>query len=468
MLVSVVITLLVVFAIVQVFDLLGNSIAMGRATIEMAGQLRSVSNRLQQDLDNITCPVRPWLDPDAGLGYFEYIEGPYGLPTLNRGSDRDSNADGVDDILEDANSDLIPDETHLGDLDDALMFTARSAGEFFLGRFQGDILESAAAEIIWWVRYNPTTDTRFLHRRVLLVRPDVNSSAGFVLGPLANPLTPNQYAAFLRSNDISVRVVINDSGEAIGLAANSLGDLTSPHHRFGHFPLNTNSNVTVDGSDPFPPVTIADWTYPLDTRYFQHLEPDDPSDLGDPNNYSLTLTGDRQGEDLVLADVLAFDVKAYDQLAEIRESNGVALVPSDPGYAAATTVIGQGAYVDLAFANEIPQNSVGFSGLSRFPVRGGNSPWFVHYDTWTLLFEKDGINQNFNDEVELLVDEGLDGLDNLNPDNLRVGGVDDIEERETSPPYLIPLRGIEVKIRIMEFSTRQVRQVSVVGDFTSQ
>ena len=75
MLVSVTITLLVVFAIVQVFDLLGETMAKGRATIEMAGNLRSVANRLQADLDNLTCPVQPWIDPAAGLGYFKYIEG---------------------------------------------------------------------------------------------------------------------------------------------------------------------------------------------------------------------------------------------------------------------------------------------------------------------------------------------------------------------------------------------------------
>ncbi len=76
MMVSVTITLLVVFAIVQVFDIMGSTIAMGRATIEMAGQLRNVTNILQEDLDNLTCPVEPWIDPDAGVGYFEYIEGP--------------------------------------------------------------------------------------------------------------------------------------------------------------------------------------------------------------------------------------------------------------------------------------------------------------------------------------------------------------------------------------------------------
>ena len=37
---------IVVFAIVQVFDMLGETMTKGRAMIEMAGNLRAVANRL--------------------------------------------------------------------------------------------------------------------------------------------------------------------------------------------------------------------------------------------------------------------------------------------------------------------------------------------------------------------------------------------------------------------------------------
>ena len=60
-------------------------------------------------------------------------------------------------------------------------------------------------------------------------------------------------------------------------------------------------------------------------------------------------------------------------------------------------------------------------------------------------------------------DEGTDGLDTDG-----INGVDDPGERETSPPYPVDLRGIEVRIRMMDFNTRQVRQVSVVGDFVPE
>jgi hypothetical protein len=57
-------------------------------------------------------------------------------------------------------------------------------------------------------------------------------------------------------------------------------------------------------------------------------------------------------------------------------------------------------------------------------------------------------------------DEGTDGLDNDG-----VNGVDDRGERETSPPYPVRLRGLEVKIRTYEPGTRQVQQGTVSSDF---
>jgi KaiC/GvpD/RAD55 family RecA-like ATPase len=41
-------------------------------------------------------------------------------------------------------------------------------------------------------------------------------------------------------------------------------------------------------------------------------------------------------------------------------------------------------------------------------------------------------------------------------------------ENETSPPYPVPLRGIQVKIRVFEPDSRQVREVTVVQDFLPQ
>jgi hypothetical protein len=48
------------------------------------------------------------------------------------------------------------------------------------------------------------------------------------------------------------------------------------------------------------------------------------------------------------------------------------------------------------------------------------------------------------------------------------GVVDDDVEKLTSPPYPHPLRGIQVKIRVFEPDSRQIREVTVVQEFLPQ
>ena len=145
MLVVVVITLIMMFAVVEVFALLGDSVHRGRGMIELTGQLRNVVHRLQQDLDGLTCHTLPWSTPDNGGGYLEYVEGPT----------RDSSQAA----------------SIWGDYDDVFMFTSRSKGRPFVG--PGG-LESEVAEIAWWIRKLGNQST--LYRRVRLIRPDQGAS----------------------------------------------------------------------------------------------------------------------------------------------------------------------------------------------------------------------------------------------------------------------------------------------------
>lgn len=48
------------------------------------------------------------------------------------------------------------------------------------------------------------------------------------------------------------------------------------------------------------------------------------------------------------------------------------------------------------------------------------------------------------------------------------GVVDDADEFLTSPPYPVPLRGIQVKIRVFEPDSRSVREVTIKQDFLPQ
>jgi hypothetical protein len=87
-------------------------------------------------------------------------------------------------------------------------------------------------------------------------------------------------------------------------------------------------------------------------------------------------------------------------------------------------------------------------------------PFGATYDTWALSYEKDGMDQLNTGTSPPRFDWATDGLDNDG-----VNGVDDTGERETVPPYPQPLRGLRVRIRIYEPSTRQIRQATVETDF---
>jgi hypothetical protein len=172
---------------------------------------------------------------------------------------------------------------------------------------------------------------------------------------------------------------------------------------------------------------------------------------------SLAQTGGQAGEDIMQSNLLSFDVRAYDPTVAIKSVSGLAVIPGDPGWTNASAVaIGMGAFVDLNYSSYTGAASSTFSGPPQLKSQLGFAPVMATYDTWSLYYERDGANQNGG----VLTDEGTDGLDNDN-----INGVDDPGERETSPPYLAPLRGLQVRIRIYEPETRQVRQVSVTADF---
>jgi prepilin-type N-terminal cleavage/methylation domain-containing protein len=361
MLVAVAVSMIMMLAIAQIFLLLGNNMDKGRALIEMSGQLRNVTHRLQEDLDGLTCSTLPWTKTDAGDGYFEYIEG--------------------------AGNDAGAVSTMLGDVDDLIAFTARSKGKPFTGRYNGGVAESELAEIIWWV-HDDGSGVRTLNRRVLLIRPD--------LSPGAN-------------NDISSSPATSN--------ANSLADLTLRQNRNAHgtsFPHEMNTNLTPAAS-----------------------------------------------RETVLSNVVAFDVRAFDPRAPVRTSVTApsALVPGDPGWAAGTNV-GVGAYVDLGYAGN--QTTSLYSGAPNSRSQISN----LTYSTWPFFYEQDGVDQ----DGATGADQGTNGFD----DNPSVNpAADDPGEYETMPPYphaltgfkAPGLRGNQVRIRMNEPDSRQVRQATVVAEF---
>jgi len=218
------------------------------------------------------------------------------------------------------------------------------------------------------------------------------------------------------------------------LYPNSLGDLTKRENRFLHNP----------GGD----ITAAAFPFAV-------------SGLVTAAGFNGHLTGagtdgqSRTGEDIILTNVIAFDVKVFDPNAVISGGSGVL-----------------GEYVDLGGARVAVQNigipfpPAGIAGFSTNGVRVSNAPTsgtllLPTYDTWSTHYESNGLNENGNlVGGSPLIDEGTNGQD----DNFD-GVPDDPAERETSPPYPAALRGIEIAIRCYDPQSRQVRQVTVRHTF---
>ncbi len=172
--------------------------------------------------------------------------------------------------------------------------------------------------------------------------------------------------------------------------------------------------------------------------------------------------------DIVLSNVIGFDIKVFEPNALTYSVRADAMPnapivgvisPSDIG---ARSGIGQnllgavsrGAFVDLGSRAASPQGEP--------PVLLGPPHRRYHesvYDTGTSQYDNDQVN-----------DRGNNGIDNrpyfgVGEPN---GVIDDAEEKTSLPPYNVPLRGLQISIRVVEPNTKQVRQLSVVKSFAAQ
>ncbi len=420
LLVAALLSLVLMAAVATLFGLFSRAASHSQATAHLVGLLRSAAWQLRQDLAGITCDVQPWLAPETNAGYFELIEGPVRDDTyaMSQGS---------------------PTTNLTADTDDILLFTTQALAEPFVGRFGDSSVESPFAEVAWFCRPLPQNQqpvagtTLFnLHRRQLLV---IN-----YLGDLAlNDNTLEASSGIDRSRyDVSLRQVRGKpviSGSCTALFPNSLGDLTKRENRFLHGYLD----LLQSGSSKFP--------YPF------ALE--SPTGFAHP---SASLDGTfRAWEDVVLTNVIAFDVRVYDPDAAPRQVGSSWILPGDPGYATPVPRgIQTGGYVDLGWSGSAalpwsatfpPTGMTAFQSGGRTvtaaPLNDGRLP-STTYDTWSRHYE---FNDS-DDDSDGVVDEGTTSLDYT-------------EEAETSPPYPLPLRGIEVRIRCYEPISKQVRQITI-------
>jgi len=251
---------------------------------------------------------------------------------------------------------------------------------------------------------------------------------------------------FYDNNDISVHP---DGTAGTTIAANTLADLTKRECRFYH---RSDTTSTAHG---FP--------HRLDQSYLL------PFGGVVGATYTIDSMKPRYGEDVILTNVLAFDVQVWDPNAPVvvNTTSNVALTPGDPGYSGAGS--STGAFVDLNWQGSTSWASGG--STDPFKTQGHTKSQLnatatteATYDTWSYHYEHDGLDQDGDGNI----DQGTDGFDNDPMGQPGYGVVDDPGERETSPPYPVPLRGIKIKIRCYEPDARQVHEVDVVESFVPQ
>jgi prepilin-type N-terminal cleavage/methylation domain-containing protein len=420
MLVALVVTLIMMGAVITVFGFIGETVTDSRSIIETNDRLRSAAHLLREDLGSVTARMMPPLRPESGLGYFEIIEG-----AERDAFDRSGN---------------LKSTTVQGDTDDALFFTVRSGGEPYRGKNANNAVpfESPTAEVAWYLRDTPNQSPNTNPKTFVLCRKLM-----LIVGEAPN--FPALNTAFYANYDVSARRTSATNATPV---ANTLGDLTKRENRFAR-------------QVAFP--------YELDTSTTSPLQLFEVSGSG------------RTGEDVVLTNVLGFDVQVWDQDAPLKKlpNHDKILTPSDPPYGGQQAVdypptnTVRGGYVDLGMFN----GRSGFSNATGQTFRNAPhrksglnlSQVGYTYDTWSFHYEHDGVRQQtaqFSTGVNNnTVDAGTNGIDD-NP--MQSPGIDDISERETMPPYPLPLRGVRVTIRVYEPSSRQVREVTLVESFVPE
>lgn len=446
-LIALTMTLIVLGAMMSAFQYASAEMQNGRAMLEMANRVRVAENLLRRDLANLTVEPRPYIGKVIPNGYFEYVEGPQ----------RDLKVPFTEGLAPNPPGSNAPLTTsslsYLGDSDDILAMTCRSiAGSVFRGRLFGSTttpnIESAYAEIVWWTRLNETNndlvidypESQDLFRRVLLINPDLDATDGLPAG-----VSLSFAMEWLARSDISARLE-PVTATTYNVVANSLQDLANRENRAFRRPITTGV------ADANSVNTLFAFPYPLNRTTLAALR------TADDNSTGFNFDGDTiptgiiyNGNDIVLTDIAAFDVKVFSPDCALDDSvAGTVLEPGDPGYpnitagvvvdadgdgipdfadGGAVIIAGtpQGAFVDLGhhgggqFSQTItpptPFYSAAGTSAQRSPLNyrflfeslasptayDASTPAFsllitdmieTVYDTWTPTYESDGINQD--------------------------------------------------------------------------
>ncbi|HTQ38967.1 MAG TPA: hypothetical protein VMJ32_08060 [Pirellulales bacterium] len=326
MLISLVCVILLMFAYTQLFSDVGGRIGDARSMIELTNRMQSAAGRLRTDLAGHTCNMLPWQDPAAGGGYFEIIEGP--LSDQNPGLTGYS-ASATYNLTD---TTATPNTVYpMGDTDDVLMFTVRSKDVPFTGLYtdttgKTQTVQSQVAEVVWFLRptllsdgVTPVNPPMFtLYRRVFLVMPTYQGNQTVLTGaaPTTTAGLQMPVSTFYQNNDISAH--IDESTGTPVAVANTLGDLTNRECRFGHAFVNNAAS-----SNGFPHRVYPPYLVPLGGSLSN-------------GTYTVDTSNARFGQDVVLTNVISFDVQVWDPTAPVylqgTSPSQVTVAPGDFGF----------------------------------------------------------------------------------------------------------------------------------------
>jgi Prokaryotic N-terminal methylation motif len=421
-LIATTVTLMMMAALSVGFKRLGDGITEGRAKLNLTDRLRSVTAILRNDLESMTAHPDPTSAAES-VGYFEYYDGPltdYSAAVVAPAANRFGDADDILMFTARAGNDWYRGKVPLALLkavqNSRLMDIQIASGTYPSPPFDSNqtpldhiylgvdptqdwktpvVIASEYAEIVYFLQprrqfdsplllgsptdsvipsidfldndQNGLPDEYLLHRRVLLIRPDLNifrpetgvelenELFSYCAGDAPNPSPPyfervtaidavsspsgNMLGMrFAHTNcDLSIRRKPNSGDSYVDeVAANSLEDLRNPENRFGHFVapvLNASTSMPILAlGNPIPaasgtiglvgPGSIAGFLHP----YFE---------LGEYVRVSDGGVTSRRGQDILAANVLGFDIRGFDPSVALLFDGGadgepgVALVDDD-------------------------------------------------------------------------------------------------------------------------------------------
>lgn len=481
MLIAMTITLLMMVAVARAFSFVGSRIRESRGNVKLSNELRNITTRLNDELNRCTVRLEPTLRGSDQSGYFLYSEGPVTDATsslFRTAVDTDgsvvlpdSRYGDFDDYLAftavappgswfagkvpryvlDQKAAEVAGVTYTLPVDDPVT-TAIDESQF---AFEPVTIRSRYAEIVYFAspeyylvppgnaqyqQYvdvdgnvdlgsgsateNGLPDRLKIHRRILLIRPDLNLATGNL--PIQSRTVGSTSVQFMRADnwptastattvpgavtadgwaygmagvhqqcDLSIHRILNATGvPTVNVAANSLADLTLPHNRFAHVRIPNSVLFGSGGSLPTSmpvlaqsgPATILNVSRAsgMPTRMAPPLSGSATAPVVTPSSMSGFLRrefalgedgthldpgpswgADRRGEEVMINNALGFDLSVFDPSVPLfLTGSGLIVSPNDAGY--------REALVTAIAAGTPPTSTGGFVDLC-YPVLAGGS-----------------------------------------------------------------------------------------------